>query len=229
MNTNTLSEPLADTRDMRAVHTVFRRELGLGPALVRAVPPDDRTRTALVASHLELVSQLLHAHHAGEDKHLWPRLRARGAKGDAAVVDAMEEQHEGIHRSLLHVTDTLESWRKSPSAHTRDALAAAIARLLPFATEHLDDEEERALPLIEKYITAAEYAVEVKEALSEVPPDKLPVLFGMLMYETAPAVVDTIVSQMPPAVQRDIRQVSSRAYSAHAKDVYGTATPPRVT
>jgi hypothetical protein len=225
----TTSEPLADTKDMRAVHTMFRRELGLSSALVRAVPPCDRSRAAIGASHIELVSQLLNVHHAGEDKHLWPRLRARGATEDTTVVGTMEEQHKGIHQSLLHVTDALESWRESASAQARDALAAAIAQLLPMAMEHLAAEEERALPLIEKYITAAEYSVEVQEALSEVPPDKLPVLFGMLMYETAPAVIDMMVSQMPAAVQRGIREVSIRAYAAHAKVLYGTETPPRVT
>ena len=45
------SEPLADASDMFAVHTMFRREFGLPPALVRNVLADEYKRgTAQVAS-----------------------------------------------------------------------------------------------------------------------------------------------------------------------------------
>ena len=72
-----VDEPLADARDMFAVHTMFRREFGLMPGLVRAVAPGDKQRTMLVADHVALVSKVLDLHHSGEDKHIWPRLRER--------------------------------------------------------------------------------------------------------------------------------------------------------
>ncbi len=71
----------------------------------------------------------------------------------------MYEQHEAIHHGLLQVAAGVESWRDSASAETRDALAVAVGQLLPVMKEHLDLEEERVVPLIEKYITAAEYAL----------------------------------------------------------------------
>jgi hypothetical protein len=225
----TTSEPLADTRDMFAVHTLFRREFGLSPGLVRAVTADDMPRATRVAKHLSLLGGLLAAHHAAEDKHLWPRLRVRGTQEIAAVVLMMEEQHRAIHTGLLEVTDAAESWRKSASARARDALADTLTELLPVMAEHLAAEEERAVPWIRKYITAAEYAVMVREAIAEIPPNDFPVLFGMMMYETAPAVSDTIVSRMPAEVQGSIRDRSAKAYAAHAWDLYGTATPPRAT
>jgi hypothetical protein len=210
-----------------AVHTLFRREVGLSPGLVRAVAGGDMPRTTLVARHIALLGGLLMEHHAIEDKHLWPRLRVRGTQESASVARVMEEQHEAIHAGLLQLMDAVERWRESASARARDDLAETIAQLLPRMRDHLAAEEERAVPLIQKYITAAEYSAMGQEALAGAPPDDFPVLFGMIMYETAPAVIDVIVSQMPAGIQGSIRDRAAKAYAAHARDVYGTATPPR--
>jgi hypothetical protein len=225
--TKTTSEPLADTRDMLAVHTMFRREFGLSPGLVRAVAADDLPRNTLVAHHIALLAALLKDHHACEDKYLWPRLRVRGTQETASIAHLMEGQHEAIHHGLLQVTDALECWREDVSGRARDALADTIAQLLPLMREHLAAEEERAVPLIQKYITAAEYSAMVREAIAATPPDDLPVLFGMIMHETEPAVIDAIVAKMPAEVQGSIRDLAAKAYAAHARDLYGTATPPR--
>jgi hemerythrin-like domain-containing protein len=220
---------LADASDMFAVHTMFRREFGLMSGLVRAVKADDERRVALVANHVALVSQVLHVHHSEEDRHIWPRLRARGTGHIAPIVALMEEQHEAIHQGLLNMKEALASWRKSASAETRDAFAYTIRQVVPVLNEHLTVEEECVVPLIEKYITAAEYALIAQEASAEMPPDKLPPIFGMMMYETAPAVIDTIVAQMPVELRPFIKDVAAKAYAAYAYELYGTTRPPRVT
>ena len=51
-----------------------------------------------------------------------------------------------------------EACRDSASADARHALAGVISQLLPAMSEHLALEEERVVPLIEKYVTQAEYA-----------------------------------------------------------------------
>ena len=225
----TVDEPLADAGDMFAVHTMFRREFGLMPGLVRAVAAGDKQRTMLVADHVALVSKVLDLHHSGEDKHIWPRLRERGNGEIASIVGVMEEQHGGIHHGLLQVTAAVESWRDSASAQARDALADAVGQLLPVMKEHLALEEERVVPLIEKYITAAEYALLPQEANAEVPQDKLPTIFGMIMYEGDPVVIDAIVAEMPAEIQPVIKDAAAQAYAAYAQQLYGTATPARVT
>ena len=223
------SEPLTDARDMFAVHTMFRREFGLMPDLVRGVRADDKQRVTVVADHLGLVSGVLHHHHSGEDKHVWPRLRERCPEEIASVVAVMEEQHEAIHKGYLQVEDALGAWRESASAEARDALAGVIDQLLPVLNEHLALEEEQVVPLIEKYITAAEYALVPQEGNAATPQDKLPAIFGMIMYEGAPEVIDRIVSEMPAEVQPVIKDLATKAYAAYAKELYETATPPRVT
>jgi hemerythrin-like domain-containing protein len=210
---------------MFAVHTMFRREFGLMPSLVRAVTADDKRRVAVVADHITMLNQVLHLHHAGEDKHIWPRLRERGSEEIASIVGVMEEQHEAIHKGYLQVNEALGSWRESASAEAGDALD----QIIPLLDEHLALEEERVVPLIEKYITAAEYALLPQEGNVETPPEKLPTIFGMMMYEGVPEVIDRIVTEMPAEVQPVIKDLATNAYAAYAKELYGTATPPRVT
>ena len=225
----TVNEPLADARDMFAAHTLFRREFGLMPGLVRAVAAGDKQRSALVADHVAMVSSVLNHHHAGEDAYVWPRLRERCPQECAPIVAVMEDQHHAIHHGLLQAAQAAEAWRDSASADARAALAGAVERLLPVMNEHLAVEEERVVPLIEKYVTQAEYGRVAQEQGAEAPPDKLPVLIGMFMYEAEPAAVDLAVSEMPAEVRPVIRDLAPKAYAAYAEELYGTATPPRVT
>jgi hemerythrin-like domain-containing protein len=221
--------PLADARDMFAVHTMFRREYGAIPSLVRAVAAGDEQRTALVADHVALLNSVLHIHHAAEDEHIWPRLRERCPTEIVPIVDVMQEQHEGIHKGYLRVNETLEAWRASASAEAREALAEAAVRLSALLDEHLALEEERVVPLIERYITAAEYSRIGEEGAENTPPDLLATTFGMVMYEGDPQVIDAIVAAMPAEIQPIIRGAAAAAYAVYAQNLYGTATPPRVT
>jgi hypothetical protein len=50
----------------------------------------------------------------------------------------------------------------------------------------------------------------------------------MVLYEAAPAVIDMIVAQMPAEVQPVIKDLAATAYATYAKELYGTAAPPRV-
>jgi hemerythrin-like domain-containing protein len=225
----TPNEPLADARDMFAAHTMFRREFGLMPGLVRAVAAGDKQRSSLVADHIAVVSSVLNHHHYGEDQYVWPRLRERCPDDCAPLVDVMEDQHHAIHHGLLQVAQAGDAWRDSAAADARYTLAGAIERLLPVMNEHLALEEERVVPLIEKYVTQAEYGRVAQEQGAEVPPDKLPAVFGMFMYEADPAAIDLAIADMPAEVQPVIRDLAPKAYAAYAEELYGTPTPPRVT
>jgi hemerythrin-like domain-containing protein len=214
---------------MFAVHTLFRREFGLIPDLVRAVSAGDERRTELVANHVDFMVMALGVHHSDEDRHIWPNVRARGGEKVEYIVDLMDRQHRAIHQGLLHVVEASRSWRESASARARDALADDVARLLPVITEHLADEEALGVPLIEQYVTAAEYARIVPEAVAAIGQDRLPMFFGMFMYEAAPSIIDQAVSQMPAPIQGGIRDAAAKAYASYAVGLHGTATPRRAT
>jgi hemerythrin-like domain-containing protein len=225
---STVNEPMADVRDMFAVHTAFRREFGLMADLVRAVPDADTQRGTVVADHVLLMTNLLTQHHTGEDKYIWPLLRERSPDDDYVwLVDTMEEQHKVIHVCLHGIQDAASEWRASASAETREALVGEIDQFVSVIAEHLALEEERVVPLIERHLSDAEYSLAAQDAGVHIPPDKLPLMFGMVMYEGDPEVIDAIVAHMPPEVQPVIKDIGSQAYAAYAAELYGSSTPRR--
>jgi hemerythrin-like domain-containing protein len=214
-------EPLADARDMFAVHTMFRREFALLPDLVRGVMAGDAERAVAVGDHVALVSTMLHIHHSGEDRHIWPLLRERAAGKIAEIVDVMEEQHDRIHAEYLRLGEALTAWREDPSARSGDALAGAIEQLIPPLEAHLSLEEDEVVPLIERHVTTAEYARLAREGAEATPAELLPVSLGMVMYEAEPAVIEMIVAGMPAEVRPAFPQAANEAYVAYAQRLHG--------
>jgi hypothetical protein len=113
------TETAADPADMYTVHDVFRREIGLEPDLVRAVPAGDVARAETIARHIDLVHGLLHHHHTGEDKHVWPKLHERGTTDVDGIVHVMETQHQHIEKpsdSPNGARAPIRNWaRRSPA------------------------------------------------------------------------------------------------------------------
>src|ERR1700734_3220889 len=108
-----MSEPAAaprpDTRDMYAVHGVFRDTLGAAPALVGGIAPDDAERVALIANYYENILSFLHAHHNGEELLVFPLLRER-CDGVGALMDEMAEQHHEAMELLEQTKVALAAW-----------------------------------------------------------------------------------------------------------------------
>jgi hypothetical protein len=223
----TLDDSLADPRDMVAAHTMFRREFGLMPGLIRAVTPGDSQRAALVANHIALVSGLLSQHQEGKDRHIWPWLQKRCPQEYGPLADVIEGQQQAIRTRLRQVSKALQPWRDSVSARARRALADAADQLSAAITDHLAVEEQRVVPLMAEHITDAEYAALAQEQAAHIPPGQVPAVLGMIMYQGDPAASDTILAQMPVEVQAAIKDLAVQAYAAYATELYGTATPPR--
>ena len=210
----------ADTSEMYKVHTMFRREFGLLPELVRRVREGDGARSRLVADHIELLCMILETHHQSEDESLWPRLMERGTPNDIPLVQLMESHHEGIGEGISTVGAELEAWVRSAGSDERRALGDALDRLVTLLREHMALEEERILPLVEKYVTAAEWEEMVQKGSSKVRREDIPLIFGMIMYEGGPEIG-------PPEVRLAMRDVASQAFASHSRRLHGTATPPR--
>jgi hemerythrin-like domain-containing protein len=224
-----ISEPLADTRDMFMVHTMFRREFGLLPGLVRGVADGDRERVKIVAEHIAMINTILTHHHHAEDAHLWPRLVERSYSESAGVVGIMESQHANVDRLEDRIGETVEKWQATASVLDGVALAELLDELFTAVHEHMGVEEELAVPLMGRYITAAEWQAMVESATQGMLPQQLTLGFGMAMYEGDPAVIDTVLLTMPEEVRPVMRPMAAQAYAEHSLKVHGTATPPRST
>jgi hypothetical protein len=214
--------PGVDTREMIAVHSAFRREFGLAPALVRGVAPGDGTRARVVADHLELMGTFLHHHHDGEDRLLWPKLLERVPAELAPTVELMERQHEGVHAVIEEMTAALARWRSDAAEADRDQLADALDRLHALLVEHLAAEEQHILPLASRSLTAAEWGELGEDGMAAQPRNKLPTIFGMIMKDGDPEVIRGMLANAPLVPRLMLPFVGPRAYARYARRVYGS-------
>ena len=214
--------PYADTRDMYAVHAMFRREFALLPGLVRSVLAKDEERAQVVAGHIRLLNVVLHHHHSAEDAVLWPRLLVRAPKEIDPVVHLVEGHHERIEDLLAEAGMRLSDWTDGAATEDGQALADTLQRLAVALYEHMGLEEELILPVVERHIFASEWNEMVGQVAAGLSPDIGPVVAGMLMYEAG---LDALPQQMREAVAR----VAPQAYADHSERVHGTRTPARTT
>jgi hemerythrin-like domain-containing protein len=214
--------PYADTRAMYAVHTLFRRELALLPALVGSVPSHDRARAEVVADHVKLLCDMLHHHHSAEDAVLWPLLLARAPKEIDPVVQLAEGHHQALDDLLTEAGKRLETWRDSVAGEDSAALALTLRRLAVAAFEHMGLEERLVLPVVERHIFATEWAAMEEHALGAYSADEAVLLVGMVMYEEG---IESIGATFPA----EVLEAAPRVYAAYCDRVHGTQVPPRST
>ena len=176
---------------MLAVHRVLRRESGLLPRLVRAVRPGDTARAGLVAGHYHRYALGLAHHHAGEDELIRPLLLAR-VDLDAELVLRMEEQHRRIAAGLEIVVERLPEWERTAAPMSGAVIAAALDAHRVALVEHLTEEEDHLVPLIEEHLTATEYA-----RLHELFVARTPSFLGALLEDATPVESAEILRHLP--------------------------------
>jgi Hemerythrin HHE cation binding domain len=219
--------PMADVGEMYLVHTMMRREFGLLPDLIRGADRNDAKRRAFIGAHAKLLCQILHAHHESEDLVLWPLLLERAQAEATRIVAVMEQQHHAIAAAHDEAVHRLGDWCRF--GHDGEGFATVLDDLVRIMTEHTALEEKAVLPLAEKYVTAAEWVQMGQHGMDTFQKRLLPLAFGMLMYEGDPAVMRRTLSNVPLPARLLMPIIAPRAFSRHARRVYGTATPPKIT
>ncbi|MFF4433934.1 hemerythrin domain-containing protein [Streptomyces sp. NPDC001513] len=136
-----------------AVHAALRRELAHLDRVTTAVDRDPRQVLA-TATGWTLFKKALHAHHTAQDDALWPSLRQNlaGRPKDLALLEVMEAEHA----ALTPVIDAIDAVLTDPGAGPLrlGQLADALTRGL---AGHLEHEEETALPLVQRELTAEQW------------------------------------------------------------------------
>ena len=217
--------PPVDVRDMIVVHTAMLREFRLAPSAVARVPDGAHRAARHVDAHLQLMCDLLHHHHTGEDELLWPPLRALLNTDGQALVDEAEAQHTNIDRALDRVTTARRRWTENTDHSARDELNNALQRLQELLVEHLDAEERDLLPLAAAHLTPAQWAAVGAAGAAAVPKSKMLLVFGMFTYEGDPEVLRTMLQSAPPPVRVIVPLLAPRVYARYAKRIHGTPRP----
>ena len=211
-----------DRREMELVHTMFRREFGHLPRLIREATNVERA--GIIAGHFALITGALHHHHCSEDHLVWPLLKKRAGSSLGKHLQLMEAQHGELAIRLEQLSAGIRRWSRRDAAARPDA-----SRLAVLLDEHLAAEEELVVPVMEQRITAAEWDAMVSKGAAASDPAMLPLAFGMLMYEGDFEVVERALGNLPAAARPALRSRAADAFSQHARRVYGTTTPPRST
>jgi deazaflavin-dependent oxidoreductase (nitroreductase family) len=215
---------MIDTSEMNVVHVVFRREFRNLPALVRAVPAGDTPRAAVVRRHVDFMFMFLTHHHEAEDAALWPAVSGRVP---ADLVLLMEDQHKRAHAAIEAVGPVLSRWCGTADPADREELAGLLDRLHTVLIEHLDAEEQRMLPVAAATLTQEQWEHFGRVAKTG-PIAPVPLIIGMLRYETDPERFRVIMADMPAPIRAVLLPLARWAFRRCARRVYGTVTPPRL-
>lgn len=175
-----------DVREMAIIHRTFRDTYEEAARLVRAAVAPSPARVTFLADHIDFGLAMLHLHHAGEDELLYPKLVER-APDHAAVTEQTKHQHEEIGRALDVASEACKVWRQRPSAETREALANALDQLNTVVQPHLDDEEQKVVPLAAVTLTQKEWDTLGEHAVAQIPRNKKSVAFGLILEPLGPA------------------------------------------
>ncbi|GAA2102437.1 hemerythrin domain-containing protein [Actinomadura alba] len=189
-----------DMTMMLVTHNAMRRDLRhLADAAEKLEEGDARGRES-VRVGWETFKAMLRSHHEGEDRRMWPRMRAglRGRPDDLAVLAAMEEEHERIE-PLIRAVDQALARPDGAGA----LLADATDRFCGELGEHLTHEESAALPLVGVAMSAGEW----ERCLADMRGGGLaalrsaPEFFPWLIGEADPADRAAVLGRVPPPVR----------------------------
>jgi hemerythrin-like domain-containing protein len=169
-----------DVRAMAIVHRTFRSAYDESARLVRAAKAPSPERVTFLADHIDFGLALLHVHHEGEDELLYPKLIER-VPDQAPMTEKVEHEHDLIKTALDAASAASAAWRARPSAGTAEALAASLDDLNSVIQPHLDDEEQKVVPLAAVTLTQQEWDEMGKHAVAHMPKNKRSIAFGMLL------------------------------------------------
>jgi iron-sulfur cluster repair protein YtfE (RIC family) len=209
-----------DIREMIVVHNTFRRGFGDLPGLIRGVAAGDRDRAQVVTGFLTELTAGLHHHHTGEDELLWPKLLHR-VDVDHAFVLRAEEQHERVAELIERIEGEAAAFAASGSAADRDRLAASATALNDALCEHMADEERYVLPLVERFITVAEWQELADRGRAAIPKERLLVQVGWILDGLPERDRKEFLAHLPLAARVAWRLAGKRQYRRELHRVYG--------
>jgi hypothetical protein len=226
-----------DVRPMLVVHQALLREFHMTGWAVASALPWDHERVVVLNGHLTFLLDLLHHHHAGEDKLLWPKLLSRAPADTVPIVDLMQAQHERLATLMTQCRAAAGDWQAdaaqadaAPAARDqlaglRDRLAGLLIELHERLAEHLAYEERDVLPIAAVHLSEPEWRQFGEEAVQAIPRSQLPLVFGMFAREGDPEVLRIMLQEAPLLPRMLMPKLGPRAYAKHARQIYGPVQP----
>ena len=189
-----------DVRDMAIIHRTFRNMYNESARLVRTAPAPSSGRVSFLADHIDFGIAMLHVHHEDEDELLYPKLIQRVPE-QAPMTEQVDQEHQLIKTALDEAAAACAAWRGRPSADTGEALAASLDHLNSDVQPHLDDEEQKVVPLAAVTLTQQEWDAMGKHGVAQIPRNKRGVAFGMILEPLSQADRAYMMKTLPAPVR----------------------------
>ena len=225
------SDTPADTTMMRIVHDALRRDLARAHATLAAPDRASSAQRRAIGAHLSWMMRFLHAHHSSEDDGLYPLVRER-AGADVELLDVLDRmaRHHGAITPAVAALDTAATALAATGSddatrQTGVELDALAAVLLP----HLREEEDDAMPITRRLITAAEWqAIEKEHNLDPKSMSELGFEGHWLIDSASAADRATVIGLVPPIQRFILLRGFARRYRRHASACWTPGgKPPR--
>ena len=192
---------------MNAAHVAFRRDLEAMATVATPANLRDPARHASILSGWEIFKNQLLIHHRHEDEFLWPRMRERLARSEAAIsmLDEMEAEHEIIDPLLAAVDAAFDHPDDVDVSGVIDELGTKLAF-------HLAHEEREAMPMITESITDKEWRQVVSAIRKATPISSAAEFMPWLTDETSETESRRILSILPAPARLIYRRVWKPRY-----------------
>jgi hypothetical protein len=144
------------------------------------------------------------------------------------VLDRMAREHHDVVAAISAVRSAASTLAEQPSDDAARATAEALEQLRVVLLPHLQEEEDEAMPIVSRLITAAEWqAIEKEHNLD--PKSMSDLAFeGHWLIDGATDADRTVVIELVPPIPRFILlHAFARPYRRHAAACWGGEKPPR--
>ena len=195
----------ADVGFMRALHSALRRDLSRLQAVAGQLDGSTPAPPTVLAGWDAFRSQLDN-HHGSEDDDLWPVLRRKlSDPAELAAVDTMVEEHRQIPAALADVDAALRAGGD---------LMTPVERLSTVVRDHLEHEEREVLPLLERYLTRAEWRAFLLTERGRRSPRERPEFLTWILDDADGQDAVAVLAEMPPPARLVYRRVLRPRYEA---------------
>ena len=208
-----------DTHEMVLIHGVIRREIGRLPRLFRSAA-NDPSRSKIIGAHAREMLDFLHTHHTGEDLLLFPLLRERRVL-DPELMDRMDAQHAQVNDAVVAINAELPTWTTSADAAAGERMAACIDTTMPTLIGHLDEEEQKLLPVVSVTLTQSEWDALGKHGISAIPVTRRLVTLGYITEETDDAERQKFMQVLPAPVRLAYKLIGHRQFTRETTAIRG--------
>ena len=196
----------ADVGFMRAIHAGLRRDM----ARLEAVAPElERRGAAAVPKGWAGFRRTLQVHHDAEDDDLWPVLRGHLTDDeDAHQLDVMVEEH----RELTAAIDAVDA-----ALGRGAAVTVAVDRLGEVLRGHLDHEEQRIFPLLERHLSRREWRRFLDTERRRRPPRERPEFLAWVLDDATDDDAAAVMAELPRPAHVVYRRILRPRYAARRR------------